>query len=64
MGHEFGGSARASRPMALATKRVYRQVEYSPGATHHAADVLSRLPSRGKRDGPIEVERGIETSFS
>jgi transposase InsO family protein len=32
------------------------KVEYSPGATHHAADVLSRLPSPGVPDVPIDVD--------
>jgi RNase H-like domain found in reverse transcriptase/Reverse transcriptase (RNA-dependent DNA polymerase)/Integrase zinc binding domain/Integrase core domain/Chromo (CHRromatin Organisation MOdifier) domain len=32
------------------------KVEYSPGATHHAADVLSRLPSPGIAAGPIDVD--------
>jgi hypothetical protein len=32
------------------------KVEYSPRATHNAADVLSRLPSKGVSQSPIEVD--------
>jgi hypothetical protein len=39
------------RPSEFAFK-----VEYSPGTTHHAADVLSRLPSKGVSQSPIEVD--------
>ena len=31
-------------------------VEYSPGATHHAADAMSRLPTPGTPGSPIEVD--------
>ena len=31
-------------------------VEYSPGATHHEFDTMSRLPTSGFPDTPIEVD--------
>ena len=36
------------------------KVEYSPGATHHAADVLSRLTSKGVPASPVEVDIPVD----
>jgi hypothetical protein len=37
------------------------QMEYSPGANHHAADDMSRLPQQPVRDDAIDVEIPVLT---
>ena len=37
------------------------KVEYSPGATHHAADTMSRLPKQAVPDDPIDVDIPVDS---